>query len=100
MDQENYNDIDMEIEMDSNDIDVSAEMPNEIVVDNYNSLKNKPSINNVELSGNKTLDELGIQEKGEYLLPDDIKDFATKKYVDEIVGDINTVLDEVNGEVI
>ena len=47
MDQENYNDIDMEIEMDSNDIDVSAEMPNEIVVNNYNSLKNKPSINSV-----------------------------------------------------
>ena len=41
MDQENYNDIDMAIEMDSNDIDVSAEMPNEIVVNNYNSLKNK-----------------------------------------------------------
>ena len=62
MDQENYNDIDMEIEMDSNDIDVSAEMPNEIVVDNYNSLKNKPSINSVELVGNKTLEDLGITE--------------------------------------
>lgn len=62
MDQENYNDIDMEIEMDSNDIDVSAEMPNEIVVNNYNSLKNKPSINNVELVGNKTLEDLGITE--------------------------------------
>lgn len=62
MDQENYNDIDMEIEMDSNDIDVSAEMPNEIVVNNYNSLKNKPSINSVELVGNKTLEDLGITE--------------------------------------
>lgn len=62
MDQENYNDIDMEIEMDSNDIDVSAEMPNEILVNNYNSLKNKPSINSVELVGNKTLEDLGITE--------------------------------------
>lgn len=62
MDQENYNDIDMEIEMDSNDIDVSAEMPNEIIVNNYNSLKNKPSINSVELVGNKTLEDLGITE--------------------------------------
>ena len=33
----------------------------------YNKLNNKPSINDVELSGNKTLDELGIQPKGDYL---------------------------------
>ena len=29
----------------------------------YNPLTNKPSINNIELKGNKTLDELGIQGK-------------------------------------
>ena len=29
----------------------------------YNALSNKPQVNNVELSGNKTLDDLGIQEK-------------------------------------
>lgn len=29
----------------------------------YNALSNKPKVNNVELSGNKTLDDLGIQEK-------------------------------------
>ena len=34
---------------------------------NYQELKNKPSINDVELDGNKTLEELGIQQKGEYL---------------------------------
>lgn len=34
----------------------------------YASATNKPKINNVELrSGNNTLDELGIQSKGEYL---------------------------------
>lgn len=33
---------------------------------NYNKLKNKPQINNVTLQDNKTLDELGIQEKGNY----------------------------------
>ena len=33
---------------------------------NYNYLYNKPKINNVELIQNKTLDDLGIQEKGEY----------------------------------
>lgn len=38
----------------------------------YNKLENKPSINNVELSDNKTLDELGIQPKGDYASKDDI----------------------------
>ena len=33
---------------------------------NYAYLTNKPKINNVELINNKTLEELGIQEKGEY----------------------------------
>lgn len=34
---------------------------------NYLLLENKPKINNVELTGNKTLDDLGIQAKGNYL---------------------------------
>lgn len=33
----------------------------------YTALTNKPRINNVELDGNKTLDDLGIQSKGTYL---------------------------------
>lgn len=33
----------------------------------YEKLKNKPKINDIELIGNKTLDELGIQSKGNYL---------------------------------
>lgn len=38
----------------------------------YTQLENKPQINSVELAGNKTLDDLGIQAKGDYLtaLPD------------------------------
>lgn len=38
----------------------------------YTQLENKPQINSVELTGNKTLDDLGIQAKGNYLtaLPD------------------------------
>lgn len=38
----------------------------------YTQLENKPQINLVELTGNKTLDDLGIQAKGDYLtaLPD------------------------------
>lgn len=34
----------------------------------YSVLDNKPSINDVELNGNKTLDELGIQAKGNYVV--------------------------------
>lgn len=34
---------------------------------NYNALTNKPKINNVELKGNKSLNELGIQPAGNYL---------------------------------
>ena len=34
---------------------------------NYNTLTNKPQINGIELSGNKTLTELGVQPAGNYL---------------------------------
>lgn len=33
----------------------------------YNEFDNKPKINDIELSSNKTLDDLGIQPKGNYL---------------------------------
>lgn len=36
----------------------------------YTQLSNKPQINGVELTGNKTLDSLGIQAKGEYVTKD------------------------------
>lgn len=42
----------------------------------YTELENKPQINSVELSGNKTLDDLGIQAKGDYL---STKGMATSK---------------------
>lgn len=61
----------------------------------YANLSDKPSINNVELSGNKTLAQLGIQAAGNY---------ATETYVTEsinaAIGSINTLLDTINGEII
>ena len=39
---------------------------------NYSDIVGKPKINDVELSGNKTLAELGIQPKGDYPLKTDI----------------------------
>jgi hypothetical protein len=35
-------------------------------VKNYNLLENKPKINDVILQGDKTLEELGVQPKGDY----------------------------------
>lgn len=65
---------------------------------NYEELENKPSINNVELTGNKTLDEMGIQPKGEYAFSNEIptnvselnndSDYATKEYVDNAIASI------------
>lgn len=61
----------------------------------YTELTNKPSIEGVELSGNKTLVQLGIQASGNY---------ATETYVttaiNNAIGNINTLLDTINGEVI
>ena len=42
----------------------------------YTGLSNKPQINSVELSGNKTLEELGIQAKGEYALKTELANKA------------------------
>lgn len=66
---------------------------------NYRDLENKPTINSVELIGNKTLDELNIASKDEIPnvptktseLTND-SDFATKEYVDDLVGDIEALL--------
>lgn len=48
----------------------------EVVNTDYEIMENKPSINDVELVGNKTLDELGIQSKGDYALASDIPDIT------------------------
>ena len=45
---------------------ISDNLP-EQEIPSYNDITNHPSINNVELTGNKTLEELGIQPKGNYL---------------------------------
>lgn len=45
---------------------ISDNLP-EQEIPSYNDIANHPSINNVELTGNKTLEELGVQPKGNYL---------------------------------
>lgn len=44
---------------------------------NYNDLTNKPSINNVTLSGNKSLSDLGIQPAGNYVTNTDYASSST-----------------------
>lgn len=44
----------------------------------YNVMFNKPKINNIELSGNLSLNQLGIQPAGNYALKSDIKPVPTK----------------------
>ena len=55
---------DVEVNLIDNTENVEVELIKEI--DSYNQLKDKPSINNVTLTGNKTLHELGIQAEGDY----------------------------------
>ena len=62
----------------------------------YTALSNKPKINNVELTGNKTLDQLGIQAKGDYAKTNDIptkvsqltndSKFASESYVSNAIA--------------
>lgn len=61
-------------EIDESEIQVEQEniIINTSGTSNYNELINKPQINNIELIGNKTLDDLGIQPKGDYALTSDI----------------------------
>lgn len=50
----------------------------------YNQLTNKPQINSVELSGNKTLAALGIQAAGNYATTSDLALKADKSTVDAL----------------
>lgn len=71
----------------------------------YNSMLNKPSINDVALVGNKTLEDLGIQPAGDYLtvIPEEYitedelasSDYATKTYVMEQINNIEHFSREV-----
>lgn len=59
-------------------------------IKSYNELLDKPSINNIELNGNKTLEELGIQKAGNYLTLEDIDELSLK--ATDIMFDSNLIL--------
>ena len=60
----------------------------------YNDLKNKPKINEIELEGNKTLDELGIQPKGDYASK---KELANKASINDMTNYIEEHKEELRG---
>ena len=57
--------------------------------EDYNKLRNKPSINDVILSGNKSLKDLGIQPEGDYAT---LSDIPTKN--SELENDSNFITSE------
>ncbi|MCM1260503.1 MAG: hypothetical protein NC222_06070 [Staphylococcus sp.] len=57
----------------------------------YEELINKPSINNVELIGDKTLEELGVQPKGEY---------AEKSSVEVLNNEVNIIKDQLSNTLV
>ncbi len=69
----------LEKEISEQEIEVEKELS--VIVDmDYNKAKNKPSINDVVLEGNKTLDDLGIAPK---------KDYIEKSTFDEKIQELN-----------
>ena len=64
---------------------------------NYNQLSNKPQINNIELSGNKSLSSLGIQSALTFDSSpvQDSTNPVTSGGLYEVIGDINSVLEGV-----
>lgn len=78
-------------EIDETEIQVEQEniIINTSGTSDYDELINKPQINNIELIGNKTLDELGIQEKGDYALKSEL---PTK--TSELINDSGYITEE------
>lgn len=60
------NDEEIVVIEEENENNVEVEEESIIVANDYEKLDNLPKINDVELKGNKTLDDLDIQQKGDY----------------------------------
>ena len=85
----NTNDDNLDVNIESQDeaLEANIEVNTTLGTDNYKELKNKPSINGVELIDNKSLDELGIQPAGNY---------STYEYVDGRFDTVNTEINNIN----
>jgi hypothetical protein len=83
---------------------------------NYEDLENKPSINGIELKGNLTTEDLGISggdidtsnlvtkeelnNKGYLTEHQDLSHLVTKEEFDDVIGDIDALLNVINGEIV
>lgn len=67
----------------------------------YLALENRPSINHIELNGNLSLSDLGIQPKGSYVETDNFAEFVTTTINDfeELHKNIDTRLSEINAKI-
>lgn len=66
----------------------------------YNRLNNKPSINDIPLQGNKTLEELGAQPAGDYALRSELpstEGLASETYVDEKIEEVKQEIPDTEG---
>lgn len=54
----------------------------------YSTLNNKPQINGIELIGNKSLTELGIQAAGDYLIEADLTGYAKTSEIPTATSDL------------
>ena len=73
--------------------ELEIEVENESFVNNlnfdYNEQENKPRINGVELQGDKSLHDLGIQPEGEYITKevDNLTNYTTTTDLTQLLGD-------------
>ena len=64
-------------------------------ISSYEELRDKPLINNVVLQGDLTLDELNIQEKGDYALKEEVE--LLEKDIEEKENKIRNELTKYQG---
>ena len=89
-------DLDLEVvDVATASLDVGGNSGSGGVVSDYALLSNKPKINDIVLSGNKTAEELGLQPKGEYPSVEDVNE-ALNALAEQIPTDYLTK-DDLNG---
>lgn len=85
------------IEPETYEMELVGQIPSTIGgTTNYNELSNKPKINNVELKGNKTLEELGIDLDGTLQSAKNYADGIKTTKTSELINDSNFAVTNQN----
>lgn len=92
---------DSEIELttleDDSELELS-ELESDNYYNDYEELRNLPKINDVKLIGNKTLDDLGIQPKGDYLTSETDPVYTTDKPNIATKSEVALKVDKITGK--